>query len=396
MMMRWIGLFFACLLVLGLGVQPVSASDSAETPQAGAILCLPNVALAEMPDCLPLGAAAYAQQLAAKGITLPVRPLPAAQADPALAVVNFSYARLKDNVDTPVYASLDDAKAGLNPTRYIAHGPLRFISYMETYTPPDSDKPRYFRLRSDGWVTADSVSSRVGAVPGFQGLVFSRTPSNAFGWIIPFNPTAETQRTPGLLQNDPTGNTYTEYSLVQVYDVQTVDGADWVMIGPDEWLEARLVGRVTPRTTPPEGVTGSRWIEVNLEQQTLAVYDQGQMVFATMIATGIEPFWTRPGLFQVREKLAETVMRGAFEADQSDFYYLEDVPWTMYFDDARALHAAYWRARFGFPQSHGCVNLSPGDAHWLFDWAQVGDQVYVWDPSGKTPTDPSLYTSGAP
>jgi len=76
-------------------------------------------------------------------------------------------------------------------------------------------------------------------------------------------------------------------------------------------------------------------------------------------------------------------------------YYLEDVPWTMYYDDARgALHGAYWRANLGFPQSHGCVNCSVGDSHWIYDWAQEGDWVYVWDPSGKTPVDPNDYTQG--
>jgi hypothetical protein len=39
-------------------------------------------------------------------------------------------------------------------------------------------------------------------------------------------------------------------------------------------------------------------------------------------------------------------MQGAFEADRSDFYYLEDVPWTMYYDQARAIHTAYWRTSF--------------------------------------------------
>jgi lipoprotein-anchoring transpeptidase ErfK/SrfK len=66
----------------------------------------------------------------------------------------------------------------------------------------------------------------------------------------------------------------------------------------------------------------------------------------------------------------------------------------MYFDKARALHGAYWRANLGFPQSHGCVNLTVGDARWLFDWAHLDDYVYVWDPSGVTPTDPSKYTGG--
>jgi lipoprotein-anchoring transpeptidase ErfK/SrfK len=156
----------------------------------------------------------------------------------------------------------------------------------------------------------------------------------------------------------------------------------------------RLVSQVLPNATPPEGVTNGRWIEVNLEEQTVAVYDGNRLVYATMIATGQEPFFTRPGLFPIYKKLETTPMSGSFEADRSDYYQLQDVPWTMYYDKARALHGAYWRTRFGFPQSHGCVNLSPGDAHWLFDWAQEGDWVYVWDPSGETPTDPSFYGDG--
>jgi len=399
-------LILPVIIVIAFITSPAAAKESqamlavpeyqnGAAPQSGVVLC-GRAELMLQEDCTMLGAESYRSEMAAKGLTFPQRPLPAAAPDPSLAYVNFYYARLKEDEDTPIYSSLDDAIAGKNPRGYIARGKLRFISYMDTYTPEGSSKPRYFQLRDGGWVSAGSVSSRIGAVPGFQGLVFKQTPHNSFGWIIPLNPTAETKHTPGYTLDDLTGNSYVEYSVVQVFDRQTVDGVDWLMIGPDEWIEARLVGMVNPRKSQPEGVTTDRWIEVNLEQQTLAVYDGGQMVFATMIATGIEPFWTRPGLFHITEKLDQTVMRGAFEADLSDFYYLEDVPWTMYFDDARALHAAYWRARFGFEQSHGCVNLSPGDAHWLFDWADVGDTVYVWDPSGITPTDPSLYTSGAP
>ena len=114
----------------------------------------------------------------------------------------------------------------------------------------------------------------------------------------------------------------------------------------------------------------------------------------TLIASGLEPFWTRPGLFQIYEKHETTPMRGSFEADRSDAYYLEDVPWTMYFDNARAIHGAYWHNKFGAVLSHGCVNLSVGDSHWVFDWAEAGDWVYVWDPSGKTPTDPAAYGDG--
>jgi lipoprotein-anchoring transpeptidase ErfK/SrfK len=142
---------------------------------------------------------------------------------------------------------------------------------------------------------------------------------------------------------------------------------------------------------PPEGVDNGRWIEVNLAEQTVSVYDNYNLVFATVVATGVEPLYTRPGLFQIYEKHEATVMT---TSDPNDFYYLDDVPWTMYFDKARALHGAYWRAKLGIAQSHGCVNLSVGDARWLFEWAHEGDWVYAWDPTGQTPTDPSFYGDG--
>ncbi len=52
----------------------------------------------------------------------------------------------------------------------------------------------------------------------------------------------------------------------------------------------------------------------------------------------------------------------------ADYYFLEDVPWTMYFNRDFALHGAYWHDRFGIQHSHGCVNLSLADAKWLFEW----------------------------
>jgi len=41
----------------------------------------------------------------------------------------------------------------------------------------------------------------------------------------------------------------------------------------------------------------------------------------------------------------------------------------MYFYRGYGLHGAYWHDGFGYPRSRGCINLSPRDARWLFDWA---------------------------
>ena len=326
--------------------------------------------------------------MATEGISLPLITLPSHPIDSLLGELPYSYALLGEG-PTPVYASLQDAISGINEIRTIEAGRLRYVSYL-TYT--DTGYGRFFLLPDNTWL---SVSSRVSIPHSYLGgIELSRSPVNSFGWILPFAPNVETKRTPGYSLEDFTGHSINQYDIVQVYSTKLINNEEWDLIAPDEWIEGRYLGMVIPTTTPPPGVENGRWIEVNLFEQTLAVYDQNKLIYATLVATGLDPFFTKPGLFQIQQKLDSTTMSGSFTEDHSDFYYLEDVPWTMYYDHARALHGAYWRTAYGFPQSHGCINLTPADAHWLFNWANVGDWVYVWDPSGSTPTDPSYYGDG--
>ena len=37
-----------------------------------------------------------------------------------------------------------------------------------------------------------------------------------------------------------------------------------------------------------DGVEADRWVSVNLFEQTLAVYEEGRLVFATMVSTGLQ------------------------------------------------------------------------------------------------------------
>jgi hypothetical protein len=388
---RFVSCAILLVAVLPMVYSPAWAAASKDVENQ-AVLCLPGIYAQDPGDCSPAGPSAYLTQMAQLGITFPLVPLPAVAPDPALVKVDYHYGKVRTK-NAPVYGSIEDALAGNrgNAVRRIDSS-FAYISYTEEQVVNDR---RFYAVDSGGWMTANDVS-RIGAVPPFQGLVLTRTPNTAFGWILSYlsNGPVESKHTPGNKTKDYTGHIFNNHDIVQVYATKQADGMDWYMVGPEEWLPHNVVGRVLPTTTPPNGVSGDRWIEINLYEQTMAVYEHRQLVFATLIASGLEPFWTRPGLFKIETKLETTPMRGSFEADHSDAYYLEDVPWTMYFDDARALHGAYWRTQLGFPQSHGCVNLSVGDSHWLFNWANVGDPVYVWDPSGKTPTDPKYYTAG--
>jgi len=338
-----------------------------------------------VPTCFSHGFSHYYSHYS-KGVNSPsTRPLPAQPADPTLAIVPYWYARvIRENA--PIFASLEAAIQGEPVLRRIETG-FDFVTYIDSAV---ENGKKYYMIDAGIWMRGGDLS-RIGATGSFQGLVFSETPRNQFGWV---RNEIEAKRTPGYTPKDYTGKVYYRYDVVQIYAVKKIDQMDWYQVGADEWLEGRQVGRVILNPKAPEGVKNGRWIEVNLAEQTLAVYDRSRLVFATMVATGREGSWTQPGLFPIYKKVEAETMYGSFTADRSDYYYLEDVPWTMYFDQARALHGTYWHNRFGWPQSRGCVNLSPGDANWLFQWARNGDWVYVWDPSGQTPTDPSLYNTG--
>jgi lipoprotein-anchoring transpeptidase ErfK/SrfK len=311
-------------------------------------------------------------------------PLPIRKPDPALSDLPYYYARVTRE-NAPLFTSLEAAIAGKPVYRTLETG-FDYVTYISLER---VNGKRYFMIAPGVWLPGDGVSPV--ATPTFQSLELTRTPRNDFGWVM-FE--LESKKMPGYEQSETTGQYYARYDVVQIFNVRQVGGVEWYQIGLDEWVEGTQVARVTPNPTPPEGVSGDRWIEVNLHQQTLSVYDRGRLVFAALVSTGLPGAWTQPGLFQIDLKKEAETMSGAFTADRSDYYYLEDVPWTMYFDQARALHGTYWHNGYGVPRSRGCVNLSPGDAQWIYNWATEGDWVYVWDPSGQTPTDPELYGAG--
>ena len=347
-------------------------------PESGTVVCAPDAYWIAPDDCLPAGPSTYLTDMAKLGLTFPPRLLTYAKPDPGLTNLPYLYFHLdKDNV--PFVSGPDGGENG----QYFPPG-FVYVSYVDRV---DSGHGIFYLLQSGAWIPGKGA--RVGEYSRFQGIQFNVTPNNSFAWPLPFYTDSVPVRTaPGY--NTPLTDRilYPYVDIVQVYDTQSADGVDWNLIGPNQWVEARILAMVTPSPTPPEGVTTNRWIDVDLAEQTLAVYDNNTLVYATVIASGLEPFWTRPGLFQIYQKKETETMRNS---DPTDFYYLDNVPWTMYFDKARALHGAYWRTRFGYPQSHGCINLSVGDAHWLYNWAAEGDWVFVHDPTGLTPTDPALY-----
>ncbi|MCB8979274.1 MAG: L,D-transpeptidase family protein [Ardenticatenaceae bacterium] len=125
----------------------------------------------------------------------------------------------------------------------------------------------------------------------------------------------------------------------------------------------------------PFGVgANERWVDVNLSTQTLRAYEGDDVVFTTLISSGTWDHPTVTGQFRVWLTYRSQTMDGSLLGYD---YYLEDVPYVMYFYQDYALHGTFWHNNFGTPMSHGCVNMETSDAAWMYNFVSIGTVVNV-------------------
>lgn len=178
------------------------------------------------------------------------------------------------------------------------------------------------------------------------------------------------------------------YTRVNIYDTVVVDDHEWYMVGADQWVHQFNVAKLRPLTSIPETVDTDIWVGINLYEQVVIAYDGATPIFATLVSTGLPRWPTYEGTFHIYYRNPREYMSWGTVGD--DFYSLEEVPWTMFFDEGRALHGAYWHDGLGYRRSHGCVNMSITDAKWMYDWVadylgshrssdlETGPAVYVY------------------
>ena len=164
---------------------------------------------------------------------------------------------------------------------------------------------------------------------------------------------------------------YHEALLVDAEGTIGADGERWFELADDPrnpavgWVSDDDIQRFVPVPPPTPILAGQITVDVDLDQQVLSVWREDTPVFATLISSGKPGDLTPVGLYRLEGKWAYGKMSSLSTAP--DPYYVDAVPWAMYFDGRYALHAAYWHDKFGHRLSHGCVNLSPRDAKLVFD-----------------------------
>jgi lipoprotein-anchoring transpeptidase ErfK/SrfK len=143
-------------------------------------------------------------------------------------------------------------------------------------------------------------------------------------------------------------------------------------------FDNQLVQAIPPRPEPagaPQvlGVTtavaAEKWIEVDLSEQKLTTWLGKKKVKDYPVSTGIAALPTVTGEFHVWRKVLSQGYRGGSK-EKGTYYYLPNVPYSLFFHDGYAIHAAYWHNDFGIrPRSHGCVNMRTEDAKEVYEWA---------------------------
>jgi hypothetical protein len=267
-----------------------------------------------------------------------------------------------------IYRFQPNPATGMSPSRFLDTG-FVFLSVARA-VPEKLAGSLFYRLRSEEYVSAKSLA--IYSPSTFHGLRWLTQPTNDTAWVL-----WDTRVSPAPgMPPSKTVPIIPRYRIVTLKQVKVVSGSSWYQIGEGEWLSQYRLAIVKRSAPPPQIPSGEKWIDVNLFEQTLAGFEGDRMVYSTLISSGLPKWDTAPGLFRIWGKVQKAKMTG--QEGAPDFYYLEDVPWTMYFNRDTALHAAYWHDGFGSPHSHGCVNLAPADAMWLFQWASPAETASNW------------------
>lgn len=157
--------------------------------------------------------------------------------------------------------------------------------------------------------------------------------------------------------------------------ILTVQGREYYQLKDGSFILGSAVRKTTPNPRPPEIGEKERWLDIDISQQTLVAFEGDTPRYATLISSGKESkikdkdHSTPRGMWRVREKHIVTTMDGDGTAAGDLPYSIEDVPYVMYFFKSYATHGAFWHQNFGSQMSHGCVNMSPLDAKWVFYFA---------------------------
>jgi lipoprotein-anchoring transpeptidase ErfK/SrfK len=124
---------------------------------------------------------------------------------------------------------------------------------------------------------------------------------------------------------------------------------EWPVVSGDEAAKAVAAQRASIVTPPKPTLV----VNVNLSTQRMTVSENGVAKYTWPVSSGRQGYETPTGVFKPTWKT---------EMWYSRQYDMSPMPHSVFFSNGAAIHATYATHQLGFPASHGCVRLSPGNA----------------------------------
>jgi len=152
-----------------------------------------------------------------------------------------------------------------------------------------------------------------------------------------------------------------------------------------------LVVRAALGMSNVSAATG-KLIVVNTGAQELYAYENGELVYSTLVMTGRGSLPTPLGTFQVFARLSPTTFTSPWPEGSPNWYPPTYINYALEFKPGGFfLHDATWHSVFGPGSndwhydpgfgwqdgSHGCVAMPLGAAAWLYSWAPICTTVDI-------------------
>ena len=168
-------------------------------------------------------------------------------------------------------------------------------------------------------------------------------------------------------------------STYRVVEAQTDDGGylwykldDDKKAAPSYYALARHLRRLSAADLAPISPGAEKQIKVSLENQRMQCVEDGKIVLDTLVSTGAGGFNTPVGEHAVVYKQVSRHMYSDPENEafsDPNFFDLPGVPFNIFLTTiGHAIHGTYWHGDFGRARSHGCINVTPETAKFIFRW----------------------------
>ena len=335
----------------------------------------------------------------------------------------FQYvmALVKEGDKIPMWATLDDLKKGSEPERQLERGDTVAVEKPYVW-----ENEKYW-ISTDGKVLPQKGFSMMGGGAEWHGIELTDAVPLPFGWVTPEKANvydAPTEKG----QKATASSTLERRTRVNIVDERLVGKKKWLKItvaelppqptfgniladnakkapkpadagtaaAPVAGAAAAAPGAPAAAPAPAAGApapapaaaemwvtadslnevrkldhpktiadTIDKWIDVDLGEQVLVMYEHDKPVYATLVSSG-RAIATPMGTYPVWAKVSAITMKNQPYEDKE--YFVNKVPWSTFFQWHNAIHGAYWHDRFGVTKSHGCVNVAPLDARHVFEW----------------------------